>query len=148
MLVLARADDQKLGGRLERSWWRVHQLAIIGIYCVASASAWEIKEWVHGLADPGFVAVGVASAANGIMRGHLIFTESINRSAISAERARAAPITLAIDILLAMLLALLGILVAAVKPLAATLTIALAVAIVLARTVLEPATTAAAFDVS
>ena len=145
-LALARADGAlpPRSGRL-MSWWRIHQLIIIAVYCAATFLAWQIKERVHGLADPAFVALGVAAALNGVLRGHLLFTEWMNRPAMSAERARAEPITFAVDLAMAGMLAICGALIMPGRPLAAMLTIALAIGIALARTVLEPATAAAVF---
>jgi hypothetical protein len=89
--------------------------------------------------------VGVAAAVAGILRGHLLFTERMNASRLVAEHARALPIVLAADLLLAAALAVDGVLLAAVRPLAGVLTIALGVGIALARLIMEPATTAASF---
>jgi hypothetical protein len=146
-LALARSEGALPSrGGLMTAWWRIHQLIIMAVYCGATFLAWQIKERVHGLADPAFVAVGIAAALNGVLRGHLLFTERMNRPAMSAERARAEPITLAVDLAMAAMLAVCGALVMPGRPLAAMLTIALASGIALARTVLEPATAAAVFD--
>jgi serine/threonine protein kinase len=144
-LALAHPEDSRPRRPRLVAWWRVHQLIIMAVYCAATLIAWEIKERVHGLADPAFVAVGIAAALNGVLRGHLLFTEWINRGALAAERARAEPITFSVDLVTAAVLAGCGALVMPGRPLAAMLTIALATGIALARTVLEPATTAAVF---
>ena len=56
------------------------------------------------------------------------------------------PVTLALDLLLAAALAADGLALAPVRELAAALAVALAIGLALARLVLEPATTRAAFD--
>jgi hypothetical protein len=45
------------------------------VHFVASALAWQIKEWRHGFADPSFIFVAVLSTIGGFFRGHLLFTE-------------------------------------------------------------------------
>ena len=127
-------------------WWRTHQIVALALYFVASALAWQIKEWQHAVADSAFVAVAVLSTIVGIFRGHLLFTERMNPPAFSAELQRAQPITLIVDVLIAAVLAFEGWQLASVRPLAGTLTIALAVGIALTRVVMEPSTTRAAFE--
>ena len=144
-LALARPEGSRLKGPRLARWWRTHQLIIMAVYCAATFIAWEIKERVHGLADPAFVAIGISAALSGVLRGHLLFTEWMNRGALAAERARAEPITLVVDLVIASVLAGCGALALPGRPLAAMLTIALATGIALARTVLEPATTKAVF---
>ena len=75
----AGACDPVSGG--VTAWWRTHQAAALALYFAAVAVAWRIKEWQHGLADPAFLLVGVAAAVGGVFRGHLLFTERMNRDA-------------------------------------------------------------------
>ncbi len=56
------------------------------------------------------------------------------------------PITVAVDLFLAAILALEGWQLTAVRPLAGTLTIALSIGLALTRLVIEPTTTRAAFE--
>jgi hypothetical protein len=69
----------------------------------------------------------------------------MNRRSFEAEHARAEPITLAGDVLIAVTLALEGAQLRSVRPVAGVLTIAFAISIALARVVLEPARVAGAF---
>jgi predicted Ser/Thr protein kinase len=126
-------------------WWRRHQLAVIGLYVLASAVAWWMKEWLHGLADSMFLVVGIASTAAAIFRGHLLFTERMNSSRFPPELKRARPVTLGLDLIIALALIVVGIVASQSRPLAAVLTIALAVGIALVNVIVEPATTGAAF---
>jgi serine/threonine protein kinase len=142
--VLARTHGVKLPSGV-MGWWRNHQLAVLGLYFVASALAWQIKEWQHGLADSGFVLIAVAATVAGVFRGHLLFTERMNRSSFEAEHRRAQPITLIVDVLIGVVLASEGLSLAFARPLAGVLTIALAVGIALSRLVVEPSTTRGAF---
>jgi serine/threonine protein kinase len=127
------------------TWWRTHQLAAIALYFLACAVAWQIKEWQQGISNGLFVLIGVAASAGGVFRGHLLFTERMNRRSFVAERRRAEPITLLVDIAIALALFAGGALVAPRRPLSGVLTIALAIGIALARVVVERATTTAAF---
>jgi len=127
------------------AWWRRHQIIVVGMYLLASMLGWLIKEWQHGLADSMFILAGVAAAAGGIFRGHLLFTERMNRAGFAGERTRARPVTVGIDLLIAVALVTDGALVAGARPLAAVLTFALGLGIALTALVVEPATTRAAF---
>ncbi len=138
------ADEAEAGTRVAR-WWRTHQLSAIGLYLLASIAAWLIKEWHQG-ATGVFLAVGALATAGGMFRGHLVFTEQMNPSGFAAERRRAGPVTVFVDLAIALALGGAGLLIARQRPLAAVLTIGLAVGIALARLLVEPTTTAAAFE--
>ncbi len=77
------------------TWWRTHQVVAIVLYTIATAHGWQIKEWLkeqdsisHSISLWVFIVMGIAASAGGIIRGHLVFTDVMNRSA-SAERADA-----------------------------------------------------------
>jgi hypothetical protein len=74
-----------------------------------------------------------------------MFTERMNNAGFDRERRRLRPITLGVDLLIALALAADGVMANAARPLASVLTIALAVGIALVSVIVEPATTAAAF---
>ena len=126
-------------------WWRTHQVVVLVLYFLAGALAWQIKEWQHGPSNALFVFVGVAATTAGVFRGHLLFTEQMNRTSLAAERGRADPVTYVVDLAIALALGVDGLMLAGTRPLYAMLTIALGVGIALARAVLERATTRAAF---
>jgi serine/threonine protein kinase len=142
--ALAQPKPAVLSGGVS-TWWRTHQIAAIGLYFVASAAAWQSKEWQHGPSDVLFLFVGVAATIAGVFRGHLLFTERMNRRSFAAERRRAEPVTLIVDVVIALALSVNGLMLTQVRPLFAVLTIALGVCIALARVVVERATTNAAF---
>ena len=146
-MALALARPDAMPPRLARFtwWWRLHQVIVMAVYCAATYAAWWIKERVHGPADPIFVVVGIAAAVNGILRGHLLFTDWMNREAMQTERMRVEPITLGVDLAMAAGLAASGALMMPTGPLVAMLTTALGAGIALARTILERATTRAVF---
>ena len=140
------------GGRLDARprpmtrWWRAHQFVAIALYFVACLTGWQIKEWQPGPATIAFVVSCIAATIAGVFRGHLLFTERLNRPSFAAEQRKAVPVTLAMDVILAAALVADGLLVSPIQPLTAALTIALGVGVALARLVVEPATTAAAFE--
>jgi hypothetical protein len=127
------------------NWWRMHQLVIMGLYVVASVLAWQIKEWFQGAATPVFIAICIAGVVGGVFRGHLLFTERVNRAGLTAERLRTRRAVQATDVLMALTLAMDGLLVAPTEQLLAVVTLGLATGILLANLVLEPATTTATF---
>jgi len=142
VLALDRADEP-VGRRAGATWWRTHQLVIIGVYLIASSLGWQIKEWVNVPATVSlFIALGVGSAIGGVLRGHLVFTEHFNRRNLAAERRRATPALMIVDVLIALALVADATMLVA-WPLTAVLTMALGVGIALAVMVLEPATTRA-----
>jgi membrane-associated phospholipid phosphatase len=145
-IVHALSAEAPPGRHDVAGWWRGHQLAAIALYTAAVVVAWMSKEELHGVADSGFLFVGATAMVAGIFRGHLLFAERMNRTSFPAERRRAAPVTLVVDLLIALVLALEGWHLASTRPVAGLLTIALAVAIGLSRIVIEPATTHGAFD--
>ena len=89
-----------------------------------------------------FIALGVGAAIGGVLRGHLVFTEHINRRNLAGERRRAATALMIVDVLMALALVADATMLVA-WPLTAVLTMGLGVGIALAALVLEPATTRA-----
>jgi hypothetical protein len=126
------------------AWWRTHQVVIVFLYLVASTLGWQIKEWIETPTTVSlFIALGVGSAIGGVLRGHLLFTERINRRELVREHHRATKVLLTVDILMAAALVADATMLAA-WPLTSVLTMALGVGIALAALVLEPATNRAA----
>jgi hypothetical protein len=143
-----------LEGNLEREgplirpmtlWWRIHQFAVVALYFIACVLAWQIKEWRPGVTFALFFAASIVATVGGIFRGHLLFAERVNPSRFATELQRAFPVLLVADVLLGLVFAVDGLLLAAVQPVAGVLTIALGVGIGLTRVLVEPATTAASF---
>src|SRR5262249_17034564 len=56
-LALAGESDAPLRLRPISVWWRAHQLVVMTLYVVASAVAWQIKEWLHGPSDVAFLII-------------------------------------------------------------------------------------------
>lgn len=129
------------------TWWRTHQVVAIVLYTIAAAHAWQIKEWLR---EPislwVFVLLGIAGSVGGIIRGHLIFTDVMNRPHLTSELKRTKRVRLVTDLLIAVLLIADALLLISAEPpqaLIAVLTVALATGIALAALLMEPATTAA-----
>jgi hypothetical protein len=141
--ALAHADESA-PSRAGSTWWRIHQLVIIGLYITAASVAWQNKEWFKVPATVSlFMALGVGAAIGGVLRAHLVFTEQVNRKNLAEERRRARPALMIVDGLMAVALVADGTMLVA-WPLTALLTMALGIGIALAALVLEPATTKAA----
>jgi hypothetical protein len=134
--------------RTERSmvWWRMHNIVMIALYFTAVSAAWLVKEWHQGLTSPVFLGLGIAATIVGVLRAHLVFTERTHGIDLGRERRRVSPVTLVVDLLIASAIGLEGLLVSATREVAGVLMLGLAVGVALARVVLEPATTRAAFD--
>jgi hypothetical protein len=155
--LLQAFDHPAVAARQRRgsdTWWQVHQLVAIGLYILASARAWEIKEWMklapweelHRFASLwAFVLMGIAASIGGIIRGHLMFTDAMNRPHLPAELRRTKRVRFFTDMFIASLLTIDALLLASAEPLSAVLTISLATGIALASILMEPATTAAVF---
>jgi serine/threonine-protein kinase len=148
-LAAALADESSAVDQMEAAthWWRTHQLIVIGLYFLASTVAWFFKAGLGTLALANFGLIGLASTAGGVMRGHLLFVQRIHPpAALSSERRRTNNLTVLIDVVIGVALVLESVLLSTARPLAAVLIAGLGVGIVLARLVVEPSTTAAAFD--
>ncbi len=129
------------------AWWRFHQAGTLVLYAVVCVMAWVIKEWEPGIARVLFLAIGVGATVSGVFRGHLLFVERMNPGALPRERRRSEPITLVVDLVIALALAADGFLITGRRPVAALLTLALAVSLLLFRLVVERSTSQAAFEV-
>jgi hypothetical protein len=139
--ALDRVDEAVSSGA---GWWRTHQVVIVALYLAAAFMGWQIKEWIELPTTVSlFIALGVGAAIGGVLRGHLVFTERVNRRHLAQERRRAASALLIVDLLIAAALVADATLLVA-WPLTSVLTMALGVGIALAALVLEPATTRAA----
>jgi predicted Ser/Thr protein kinase len=127
-------------------WWRRHQIIVIVLYLLASAAAWQVKEWVPGVARVLFPFVGVLSVVGAVFRGHLVFAEQNNHASLAAERALAKPVTAVTDVLIALALVADGLIANERHEVWALLIMGLGVGIALARVVVERATTRGAFQ--
>jgi serine/threonine protein kinase len=128
-------------------WWQTHQVVAMVLYTVAAAHAWQIKQWLQGpISLWVFLGIGIAASVGGIVRGHLVFTDVMNRAHLTSELSRTKRVRLVTDLLITTLLSIDALLLVGAEPpqaLIAVLTVALATGIALAAVLMEPATTAA-----
>jgi serine/threonine protein kinase len=128
--------------RRSSTWWRTHQVVAIGLYTLAAAHTWQIKEWLREPVSLWvFVVLGIVGSVGGIIRGHLVFTDIMNRPHLAGELARTQRVRLLTDLFVALLLTIDALLLIASVPLTAVLTMALATGIALAAVLMEPTTT-------
>jgi predicted Ser/Thr protein kinase len=131
-----------------RRWWRMHQAIGIGLYFLASVTSWINKEWYDAIAAVAtFAVIGIAATVGGVFRGHLLFIERMNHPELAPELRRSLRVTLIVDLLIAAALSVDAalLLITTEQKVVAVLSVALAVGIALARIVVEPSTTKAAF---
>jgi hypothetical protein len=128
------------------TWWRTHQLAIVLLEIASAILSWQIKQWIETPVTVAiFLALGAAATIGGVLRGHLVFTEWVNRARLAKERQRTQRAIGLLDLLTAVLLFADALIIASVKALPAVFALSAALGLALASLVLEPATTAAAF---
>lgn len=113
---LAREDRVVPRARVA-TWWRAHQFIIIGLYASASIAAWLVRELHGGATTAVFLAIGITATVAAVFRGHLLFTERMNGSRLTAERRRTAPVTMGVDLLISLALAVDGAIIASTTPL-------------------------------
>jgi len=160
---LRKAPDERFGsaaeilGALETApgaepsnahatWWRVHQIVVAALFIAGATLAWYVKERIETPVTVSiFLALSAAATIAPVLRGHLVFTEWMNRRQLAVERRRTRQVVLLLDVLSGVLLLVDAAIIARVGALWAVVAIALALCVWLASAVLEPATTAAAF---
>ena len=141
-----KATGDAMGGAPSTRWWRMHQLVVAVLYLAAAVLAWQIKEWVETpLTVAIFIVLGGVATVGAVLRGHLVFTDRMNRPRLTEERHRTRRGIVLIDFALAAMLMLDAIATGGVRALPAVFALSLAVGVSLASVVLEPATTRAAF---
>ncbi|HZR26857.1 MAG TPA: serine/threonine-protein kinase [Vicinamibacterales bacterium] len=142
VLVALRASDATHSAR----WWRMHQLVVSVLYLAGAVLAWQLKEWRETpISVALFLGLSAAATIGAVLRGHLIFTERMNRARLDHERRRMTRAMRFVDVAVTTMLAADGVLIAGVRALGAVGAFSLAVGVLLAAVVLEPATTAAVF---
>ena len=126
------------------AWWRTHQVIVVGLYVVAAALGWYVKEWVKvPVTVSAFIGLGAGAAIGGVLRGHLVFTQYFDCLNLAAEHRRTKRALLVVDVFIGSALLVDAVMLAR-WPLTAVFTLALGILIALAALVLEPATTRAA----
>jgi eukaryotic-like serine/threonine-protein kinase len=137
------APDQALDPRW---WWQFHQAAVAIIYCALLAPVWYARKWTGGVAGPLlFLAALVTVIVACTLRLHLWFTLRSYPALWRTQRDGSARWIWWADVsFVAVLAASAGFLLSSHGDFAILL-VGIAVAVLLSATVVEPATTRAAF---
>jgi hypothetical protein len=144
--ALATAGDAAPVQLRTTVWWRTHQIVITVLYVAGAVLSWQIKEWIETpITVSIFLTLGECATIGGVLRGHLTFTDWMNRAHLLAERKRTARATHLLDLVTSVLLFADAALLAHHRALPAVFALSLALGIALAAVVLEPATNVAAF---
>jgi serine/threonine protein kinase len=131
-------------GAWRSAWWRAHQVAVVGLYTVAAALGWYVKEWVNvPVTVSVFIGLGASAAIGGVLRGHLVFTQYFDWLNLPAENRRTRRALLVVDVFIGSALVVDAVMLAR-WPLTAVFTLALGILVALTALVLEPATARAA----
>jgi len=130
-----------------RWWWQFHQVAASVTYLALLVPLWWVREWTPGIWALAVFLTGLVSGlVASLLRWHLWFAiRSYPGQWRVQRRAVRAPIAVA-DATFAAVLLVGALLVLGDHSRVATVLVAAAVAVVVAFTVIEPATTRAAFD--
>jgi hypothetical protein len=142
----AHENHQAVSAPLSLWWWRFHQLATSFVYCVMLVPLWLIRPWLPARwGSAVFVLALAAVLAATILRLHLWFSSRVYPDEWAAQRGRVAGWIHLADLCFVGLLGLTGIALLEEHDIAASFVIAVGVAALLAATIIEPATTRAAF---
>lgn len=135
--------------RSPRWWWQVHQGVAIAANVALVIPLWLVREWIGGRAGLALLLAGLVAALAGvILRWHLWFTVREYPSELPAQRRRSSPWLRVADAILAIVLVTAGASVSLTTSVATgAFLVAAGVALLLSFTVIEPATTRAAFGV-
>lgn len=144
--ALGRGGGAPTAPSRHAAWWRVHQLAIFVAYATCAVIGWRIKDRVETPVTVAlFLALGATATIGAVLRGHLMFTDRVNRRHFARERRRTAPAMRRLDLIVAALMVLDGLAIAGRSALSAVIALSLGLGLAVAALVLEPSTTAAAF---
>ncbi len=127
-------------------WWQFHQVGISLGYCVMLIPFWNVRVWVPGpWGSLIFFATVAAVGVSATLRLHLWFTSRFYPGELSAQKGQVSRWVRLGDWSFVAALLLAGVLVVSDNAAFSTLFLAVAVASFVAFTVIEPATTRAAF---
>ncbi len=127
-------------------WWRFHQMASIALYVAMLWPIWLVRAWLpDGWSAVTFFAAVVAVAAATTLRMHLWFTSRVYPSEWAEQRERASPWIRLADVFFVALLMLSAIAITASHAGIAAVFAGVGIAVLVAFTIIEPATTRVAF---
>ena len=133
--------------RSPRWWWQFHQATAIAANVALVIPLWLVREWIGGRPGLALFLVGLVAALAGvILRWHLWFTLREYPAEWPAQRRRSSPWLRVADAILTIVVFIAGANVALTTSVATgSFLVAAGVAVLLSFTVIEPATTRAAF---
>jgi predicted Ser/Thr protein kinase len=133
--------------RSPRWWWQFHQATAIAANLALVIPLWLVREWIGGRPGLALFLVGLVAAIAGIiLRWHLWFTVREYPSEWPAQRRRSSPWLRVSDAILAIVLFVAGASASLTTSVATgAFLVTAGVALLLSFTVIEPATTRAAF---
>jgi serine/threonine protein kinase len=141
--VIASRDA---AGLRARTWWRIHQRAVILVVGLLAIGGWWVASWVGGPVRYALFACVLALAvADGTLRVNLLFVERQRLPARAVQLARARPWLLALELVMGLLCAGMASLVLAGHPAVGAAMLAVSAAMIVTVWAIEPATAAAAF---
>lgn len=149
----SRREDAYRFGRLDSietvgplRWWEIHQLVSGLVPCVLLGAFWQVQRWTQGaLGAVLLVATSVAAVALATLRLHLWFTSRFYPRELAAQRRRGRPWIVVGELMVILQLLVGAALVVGAHRTFAALLAAVAVALAITSTIIEPATTRAAF---
>jgi serine/threonine-protein kinase len=140
------AARPQAGAYSPRWWWQVHQVVVAVVDFASLVPMWSVRAWIGGTAGALlFYLTLVAAIVAGTMRLHLWFTSRFYMGELAAQRARLGPWIRLAEAGFVLLLLAAGAAMAGTRAGTATLLVSIAVGSVIGFTVIEPATTRAAF---
>jgi len=138
------ADDRRTWVRPAAWWWRFHQVATTLAYLLLLYPLWLTRTAVvHWSGRAGFLVALVAVVVSGMLRMHIWFARSQYSGRWATEHTLARGLARVADTVFAAVLAAHGAALADADAPAAPLLIAAAASVLVANTVIEPATTRA-----
>jgi serine/threonine-protein kinase len=141
-----RAVGLRASASPARSLWRAHQIIIVSLLAGLLGSAWWLAAWIGAPWRFTFFAAVIAlTVADGTMRVHLLFVESQAASSVRAQLVRTRHWRRALDLLVALIVALAASQVLAEHEVAGFLMLGVSAGLAAATWVIEPTTTESAF---
>jgi serine/threonine protein kinase len=144
-----RRSDTAAATRSPRWWWEFHQTTASATYCALLAPLWLVHEWFPGVSGMALFLAGLAAAtAATILRMHRVFTVRSYPEEREAQLRSTGPWLRLADAAFAVALLAGSVFVITLHASVAIILVGAAVAVILSSTVIEPATTRAAFPAS
>ena len=126
-------------------WWQVHQGAMAAVVASMPVACWFLRQWDRSIGPRLFLAALALATVSVTIRLNLLFTARVSRGHLLVHYARVFRGLAVVEALLGLLLLASAALVAGPLDALAAILVTLAVAMLASLTIVEPATTRAAF---